>query len=293
MAAGPRPGERHVTDCFFVSDLHGRADRYRKLFDAILARKPRAVFVGGDILPHFADPNSPTDFIQDHLLAELDRLRDRLGGDYPRVFVILGNDDARWNEELLEEATREGLLAYLHGRKERIERWTVYGYSYVPPTPFRLKDWERYDVSRHVDPGCVSPEEGAHSVPVSPEEVRYATIREDLLALAGSDDPEHAVFLFHAPPYDTDLDRVALDGMKIDHVPLDVHIGSIAVLRFIESYQPLLTLHGHAHESARLTGSWRCRLGRTLALSAAHDAPELALVRFDLEDPSGATRELL
>ena len=83
-------------------------------------------------------------------VAELDRLRDRLGGDYPRVFVILGNDDARWNEELLQEATRERLLSYLHGRKERIERWTVYGYSYVPPTPFRLKDWERYDVSRYL-----------------------------------------------------------------------------------------------------------------------------------------------
>jgi Icc-related predicted phosphoesterase len=282
-----------VADCFFVSDLHGRADRYRKLFDAILARKPSAVFVGGDILPHFAHPGSPSDFMESHLLAELNRLRDRLGGDYPRVFVILGNDDARWNEELLEKATREGLLSYLHGRKDRIGQWTVYGYSYVPPTPFLLKDWERYDVSRHVDPGCVSPEEGAHSVPVEPDVVRYSTMWEDLVALVGSDDQERAVFLLHAPPYDTDLDRAALDGVKIDHVPLDVHIGSIAVRRFIESYQPLLTLHGHAHESARITGSWRCRLGRTIALSAAHDGPELALIRFDLDDPSGATRELL
>jgi hypothetical protein len=34
-------------------------------------------------------------------------------------------------------------------------------------------------------------------------------------------------------------------------------------------------------------------LGRTTAMSAAHDGPELAVVRFDLEDPAGAVRELL
>ena len=79
----------------------------------------------------------------------------------------------------------------------------------------------------------------------------------------------------------------------VDHVPLDVNVGSIAVKRFIESRQPLLTLHGHIHESARLTGSWRDRIGRTNLFSAAHDGPELCLVCFDLENPDDATRELV
>jgi hypothetical protein len=47
------------------------------------------------------------------------------------------------------------------------------------------------------------------------------------------------------------------------------------------------------HEAARLTGQWRTRLGPTHCFSAAHDGPELALVRFDPEDPEAATRELL
>ena len=98
------------------------------------------------------------------------------------------------------------------------------------------------------------------------------------------------MFLFHTPPHETKLDRAALDGKMVDHVPLDLHVGSIAVRRFIEARQPLLTLHGHIHESARLTGSWRDRIGRTHLFSAAHDGPELALVRFDLEHPEGATR---
>ena len=38
--------------------------------------------------------------------------------------------------------------------------WPVFGYNCVPPTPFRLKDFDRSDVSPYVDPGCVPPEEG-------------------------------------------------------------------------------------------------------------------------------------
>jgi len=52
-------------------------------------------------------------------------------------------------------------------------------------------------------------------------------------------------------------------------------------------------LHGHIHESARLTGFWKDRIGRTHMFSAAHDGPELALVRFSLENPESATRQLI
>jgi Icc-related predicted phosphoesterase len=89
------------------------------------------------------------------------------------------------------------------------------------------------------------------------------------------------------------LDRAALDGRMVDHVPMDVHVGSIAVQRFIAARQPLVTLHGHVHESARLTGAWRATSGRTVMLGAAHDGPELALVRFDPAQPDRATRELI
>lgn len=282
-----------MTRCFFISDLHGKPARYRKLFDAVAAERPKAVFFGGDILPNLRHADAGGDFLRDVYLAELGRLRSELGMAYPRMFVILGNDDPRAVEPALVEAAGAGLLSYVHGKKESFGSWTVYGYAYAPPSPFLLKDWERYDVSRYVDPGCVSPEEGWRTVEVDPDEARFSTIAEDLDALAGSDDLENAVFLFHAPPHESNLDRAALDGKTFDHAPLDVHVGSIAIRRFIEKRQPLLTLHGHIHESARITGSWRDMFGRTVALSAAHDGAELALVRFDLEDPSSASRELI
>jgi hypothetical protein len=191
------------------------------------------------------------------------------------------------------EASALGVLSYVHYRRVDFENFPVYGYSHVPPTPFQLKDWERYDVSRYVGPGSVSPERGARTVPISESRARYPTIKNDLDRLTGNENLSQSIFLFHTPPYKTHLDRAALDGKMIDYVQMDVHIGSIAVNRFIEARQPLVTLHGHVHESAGITGSWRDKIGRTHMFSAAHDGPQLALVRFEPENLEAASREII
>lgn len=282
----------------FVSDLHGRAGRYRSLFRVLAQQPPTAVLLGGDLLPGGAfddlSADGPElDFAQGFLAEQFERLRAALGAAYPRVFLILGNDDPRGAEAALVEGAACGLWEYMHLQRASCAGYDVLGYTCVPPTPFLLKDWERYDVSRHVDPGCVSPEEGLRTVAVEEHEIRYGTIQEDLTGLAADRDLSRSVCLFHAPPYETVLDRAALDGKFIDHVPLDVHVGSVAIKRFIEERQPRVTLHGHIHEAPRLTGTWRTQIGRTHCFTAAHDGPELAVVKFDPDDPAQATRELL
>jgi len=283
---------------FFVSDLHGDLDRYRKLLAAIRDERPEAVLVGGDLLPSAGvfrrpDPPEHDDFFREFLAPELEALRDDLGDTYPRWVVILGNDDPRAEEATMLELASRDLLEYAHMRRLEVGGVPVYGYSCVPPTPFHNKDWERYDVSRYVDPGAVSPHEGHRTVPVEEHEIEWSTIHKDLEELTGDDDLSTAVLLFHTPPYKTKLDRAALDGLTYEGVPLDVHVGSIAVQRFIEKRQPGLTLHGHIHESARITGAWIDRIGDTVCLSAAHFGPELALVSFDPTEPGGATRTLI
>jgi Icc-related predicted phosphoesterase len=287
-----------MSTCIFVSDLHGDLDRYRKLLAVIAAEAPRAVFLGGDLLPGGNVLNATLDFghedfINDYLAASFARLRASMGDRFPRLFIILGNDDCRAEEAAMLDAAARGAWEYVHNRAARLDEFDVYGYTYVPPSPFLLKDWERYDVSRYVPTGSVSPEEGMRTIPVSEHEARYATIQEDLERLVADAPLDRAILLFHAPPYDTSLDRAALDGRMIEHVPLRVHVGSVAIRRFVEQRQPLLTLHGHIHESARLTGRWSEQIGRTVCLSAAHDGPELALVRFSPQQPATATRELL
>jgi Icc-related predicted phosphoesterase len=281
---------------FFVSDLHGHLPRYRKLFRAILTERPMAVLLGGDLLPHRLASYGKwpeENFIPAIIQSGFAELKEQLLTSYPRVFLILGNDDPRSEEANLIEGEAQGLWSYIHNRRVSIGDYTIYGYACVAPTPFMLKDWERYDVSRFVDPGCISPEEGWRSMPIPSNESCNDTIKSDLEKLTRQADLSRSVFLFHSPPHRTALDRADLDGKMIDNVPLDVHAGSIAIRRFIEARQPWITLHGHIHESARLTGSWRECLGRTYSFSAAHDGTELALVRFDPAEPEKATRELI
>jgi uncharacterized protein len=284
--------------CFFASDLHGHIDRYEKLFKAIEEEKPEAVLIGGDILPSGLTSHRPLDighkdFINDYLIPDFGKLRSKLGHKYPRVLLILGNDDGKVVEPAVWDGVKSGIWEYVQNIKTELGDYDVYGYAYVPPTPFRLKDWERYDISRYVDPGCISPEEGMYSVPVSHLELKYATIKADLEVLVNNYDLKNAVLLFHSPPYMTNLDYAALDGVMVDNVPLDTHVGSIAIKKLIEQKQPHLTLHGHVHESSRITGSWKDKIGRTICINAAHDGRELSLVKFDLNRPEEAVRELL
>jgi len=282
------------TRCFLVSDLHGRIDRYEKLFAAVRADRPQVVFLAGDLLPHrWSTAAEGVDFPTDVILRSIRSMRAALGEKAPRIMLILGNDDERAAEDRFIDLDGEGYWEYLHKREATIGDHRVVGYSCVPPTPFLLKDWERYDTGRFLDPGCVSPEEGYRTTDIDAEDVRSGTIAADLDALVPAESATRTVLLSHSPPYQTHLDRAALDGQSVDHAPLDVHVGSIAVRRLLEDRQPLLSLHGHIHESARITGNWRDRIGRTHCFTAAHDGAELALVRFDLEDLEAATRELI
>jgi len=282
--------------CFFVSDLHGNISRYKKLFKKVKEERPEILFLGGDILPSFFSSSSGddrNDFFQDILLQGFLKLKTKLSNKYPQVFLILGNDDGAYYEDSIVQAEDLGIWNYIHNKKIEFDEYNIYGYNYVPPTPFQLKDWERYDVSRYVDPGSISPEVGKHSRKLEGNEIKYSTIQNDIEKLVQDKNLDKSIFLFHAPPYKTNLDRAALDDHKIDHVPLDVHVGSIAIKRFIENQQPLLTLHGHIHESAEITGTWKDRIGKTYSFSAAHNGLELALVKFELESLEKSERELI
>jgi uncharacterized protein len=85
---------------------------------------------------------------------------------------------------------------------------------------------------------------GLSGAPVSPLKTPHELPEEELLALAerGYGEVKGAkwiVFVPHAPPYNTKLDRTR-SGL---------HVGSRAVRTIIERYQPAVTICGHIHES--------------------------------------------
>lgn len=279
--------------CFFVTDLHGHKYRYEKLFSSIISQKPKIVFLGGDLLPSFASKEFlEEDFFDDFLVKTLLEIKSKLKEAYPKIYVIMGNDDPRINEKEILNAEKKGVWEYIHFKKTKYKNYDIYGYSFIPPTPFLLKDWEKYDVSTYVDPGCVHPTEGYRSVK-SDVDIRYSNIKKDIELLIQNEDLSKSIFLFHSPPYKTYLDRAALDNQSIDYVPLDVHVGSIAIKRFIEEKQPYITLHGHIHESSKITGFWNQNIKNTFSCSAAIDEKKLAIISFNLQDISSAKRIII
>jgi len=93
---------------------------------------------------------------------------------------------------------------------------------------------------------------------------------------AGEVDNKYLITNFHAPPSDTYLDvGPALDRSVYPPKPItkfgqpiSAHVGSKSVKKVIEDYMPLLSLHGHIHESAGFV-----RLGKrpTLCLNPGSD----------------------
>jgi Icc-related predicted phosphoesterase len=85
-------------------------------------------------------------------------------------------------------------------------------------------------------------------------------------------DPRRAVFMIHVPPHDSGLDTAPLldENLRPTVSAGDVlrgPVGSTAVRRLIENYQPLLAVHGHIHES----GGER-KIGKTLCINPGSEA---------------------
>lgn len=70
------------------------------------------------------------------------------------------------------------------------------------------------------------------------------------------DKTKKTIYVFHNPPYGIGLD-VCNNGDKV---------GSKATTNFFFENQPYMSLHGHIHESYRVTGKWKENIGKTICL---------------------------
>jgi Icc-related predicted phosphoesterase len=89
----------------------------------------------------------------------------------------------------------------------------------------------------------------------SPRECSEEELEQKLEAVVAKvENIKTCVFCIHVPPYDSQLDIAPLTDKNLKVVtkgghPQMVPVGSKAVRKIIEKYQPLLGLHGHIHES--------------------------------------------
>jgi uncharacterized protein len=107
----------------------------------------------------------------------------------------------------------------------------------------------------------------------TPREESEDELYERLDALAKQvRDPRRAVFMIHVPPYDSGLDTAPIldENLRPTISAGDVlrgPVGSTAVRRIIETYRPVLSVHGHIHEA----GGER-RIGDTLCINPGSEA---------------------
>ena len=269
----------------YTSDLHGNKELYSDLFELAAQKKAEAIIIGGDMLPLHGpfkySLQEQEDFIFNYLEPTL--------GDFlakapqATVYAMLGNDDWQASNVHLRSLSEQGIVRLLHGEKhEAGVGYELVGYAHVPPTPFSIKDGERRDlqgdpVDRQRCTACRS--QGAKIFAVDPIQhfVSVTSIEEELERLPKPSNLRKTIYVMHSPPFKTNLDRL-FDGRWI---------GSRAIRAFIERHQPYLSLHGHIHESAEISGIYLDRIGETICINPGQSTEELYGVVFELEDIPG------
>ena len=276
----------------YTSDLHGNLDLYRAAGEAAVRSGADALIFGGDLCPGTpsgASPRMPIEQQQFLLYHVSQLLSDWKQASPPlRIFAIPGNDDCQTVLPALEELERKGLIENLHRQTRNLGAYTLTGLAFVPPTPFQLKDFERWDDAPEPDSHAYS-YRGVNGTPrgfAAIENFRAyldsrPSIQQELDRLPVQD-PAHTVAVIHTPPFNTKCD-VLFDGR---------HIGSRAVRNWIEHYQPRLTLHGHIHESPKLAGTFLDKIGGTIVINPGCDHTRPHLVSIDLDHPGKAEHSL-
>ena len=280
--------EGFLTRLIYTSDLHGHLPLYEAAGKTALRVEADAIIFGGDLCPGTPSassldlPQSQPEFLLKQLTPMIETWK-QARPDL-RVFAIPGNDDCQTVLPALAQLEKSGLIENLHQRSSTLGDYTFVGLAFVPPTPFAIKDFERRDVvgaaprSTRVGPCVLGTSEGFEvlddfqmyldSHPTIEEKLNRLPVRE----------PRQTIAVVQCPPYQT----------RCDVLYNRQHVGSVALRRWIERVQPLLTLHGHIHESPRVSGAFCDRLGVTTVVNPGADpaARDPHLVFITLEDLS-------
>ncbi len=161
-----------------------------------------------------------------------------------RVIMNPGNDDSFAVDEALKRSKR---TEYTIGKAVDLDdKHALVGCEWVNPTPWN-----------------------------SPRECSEQELEKKLRAeISLASDMSHLICDFHAPPHNTPLDLAPKLGKDLQPKlflgqPVFDHVGSKAVRKVIEQFQPRMGLHGHIHESAGI-----CTIGKTTCVNPGSEYTE-------------------
>ena len=310
-----------ATRLYIASDFHAAEKAWRKFLNAIRMNvyKANVALLAGDltgkaIVPIIqSDGRYETELFGVHRTARNDEELATLERDIADVgyysFITNSDEAERLSRD---EAGRDELLGRLMG--ERVAEWLALATDRLDGTVplYLIPGNDDEFVIDHVlnesgwapvnaDGKVLDLPDGLqllasgwsnHTPWHTPREESEDELYERLDALAKQvRDPRRAVFMIHVPPYDSGLDTAPIldENLRPTISAGDVlrgPVGSTAVRRIIETYQPVLSVHGHIHEA----GGER-RIGDTLCINPGSEA-NAGILRGYLIDIGGKGIEL-
>jgi Icc-related predicted phosphoesterase len=283
---------------YFASDVHGSGVCWRKFINAGVHYRAQVLIMGGDLTGKGLTPvvRRNGEFVArvigeersartDRELEELERAIST-NGMYPyrtdeaeadRLRHDPGHAGEVFERQMIEEL--RGWLAFAEGRlaNSDAEVYVIAGND---------DPWEIDEVltasTRIVCPDEQIRRVGGHEMLSfgwsnrtpwnSPRELDEDELYRRLRRLADElESPERAIFNIHVPPRASGLDTACEIDEDFRPVfkggqPHQIPIGSAAVRQLIEEVQPVLSLHGHVHESRGIA-----QLGRTISINPGSD----------------------
>jgi len=297
-----------TTRIFFASDLHGSQRTFRKFLGASKHYGADILILGGDVIGKVAIPIIETSAgrYRVHLMGRTEQIEgadglaallDRLGtlGFYGKVmsedeFAFIQADPSRV-EALFHELAYARLAEWIGLAEERLRPLGMRCYMmggndddqvmidrlrglasdtviYSEDVLLDIDDHHQMIASGYSSP---TPWNTPRELPEDALEAHLSTLVDKV------PDPRRTIFNFHVPPVDSTLDtcpmldwtsdpprQIVKNGQAVMH-----GAGSHAVRHVIERAQPMLSLHGHIHESGGTT-----RIGATVAVNPGSEYGE-------------------
>jgi Icc-related predicted phosphoesterase len=282
---------------FFASDIHASEVVFRKFLNAGNYYHADVLLYGGDItgkalifIGKDPDGSYQADFLGSHetakseeqLLNLTQRIMDR--GYYYRIM-----DSADVEAVMQSKAEMQKLISEEMVR--RVERWLEFARDFYSKStmkiylllgnddPREILDVIRKGENQNIADVCeknfvLDGGIEGFGIPFSnmtpwnlPGDLPEEELRAKIEGLASNlNDVHNSIFLIHVPPINTPIDEAPLLRdlkMQVDVTGIETaHVGSTAVRAVIEKMQPMVSLHGHIHESRGVA-----RIGRTLCVN--------------------------
>lgn len=291
------------TKLFYATDVHGSDTTFRKFINSAKVYKPDLLILGGDItgkamvpIIEQQDGSWKASFMNKEYLIktsnELESLKKTIQftGYYPyctnpKEVEELTANPGKQNMVFLKLMT-ETLENWLKIAEERLKplgiKCYITGGNDDPTAMEKVLDCSSYvinpaekvvDIDNHHE--MISSSKSNLTPWRCPRDVSEEELSKEIEKMASQvKNMKNCVFNLHVPPYDTDLDTAYEidDNYKFvlrGGAPHKVPVGSVAVRKAIEKYQPLLGLHGHIHESR---GSHS--VGRTICVNPGSEYGE-------------------